>query len=698
MSIHLALRRSGRIMVAVIPALGLGVFCLAPVRAQDAKDKDPQTKGTGAPAKGKEAVKLGLLINDPKALQGYTLFAPPSKTYLIDMQGRVVKTWEAKHRLCGVPYFLENGHLLRAAELGDETKKFGGGPAPGGRVQEFTWDGELVWDFTFYNDKQLPHHDIAKLPNGNVLMVVWDKKTPAEAIAAGRRPSAVGTHLLPDSLIEIKPTAKTTGDVVWEWHLWDHLIQDFDKDKANYGKVAEHPELVDINFGQDVVGQFAAKKDGLNKLKGIGYVGNAPAKGKGGANADWTHVNGVAYNPDLDQVVISVHAFSEFWIIDHSTSTAEAAGHTGGRSGKGGDLLYRWGNPRAYAAGTRKDQTLFAQHNAHWIPKGLPGAGHIIVFNNGSNRADGSGTYSSVDELVLPVDSKGHYSLKPGAAYGPEKAVWSYSAPKKSDFYSSFISGAHRLPNGNTFICSGANGTIFEVTPDKEIVWKYINPAKDGIAGPGGKGPGGKGPDGKGFGKGPDGKGPFGKGGPGGFSQPGHVLPPFVQDMLKLTDDQRKRLDEFQKEVTAKLDRILTEEQNRQFKDAKPGFGPGGFGAPPAPGQIMPSFLQASLKLADDQKKQVEELQKETDGKLATLLRDEQKKQLADMRAGGFGPGGGGFGKGPGGPGGFGPPGGASIFRAYRFAADYPGLVGRDLTPGKRVEDLQPKERKTQAD
>jgi hypothetical protein len=688
-------------MAASVLMLALGTLILAPVQAQDAKEKNTPTKGDGA--KGKEpAVKLGLLINDPRALQGYTLFAPPTKTYLIDMQGRVVKLWESKYRVCGVPYFLPNGHLLRAAELGDETKSFQGGPAPGGRVQEFNWDGELVWDFRLYNDKQLPHHDITKLPNGNVLMVVWDKKTPAEAIAAGRRPSAVSTHLLPDSLIEVKPTGKTTGEIVWEWHLWDHLVQDFDKDKANYGKVAEHPELVDINFGQDVVGQFAAKKDGLDKLKGIGYVGNATPKGKGGASADWTHVNGVAYNPDLDQVIISVHAFSEFWIVDHSTSTAEAASHKGGRSGKGGDLLYRWGNPRAYAAGTRKDQKLFAQHNAHWIAKGLPGEGHIIVFNNGSNRADGSGTYSSVDELVLPVDEKGHYSLKPGSAYGPEKPIWSYSAPKKSDFFSSFISGVHRLPNGNTFICSGANGTIFEVTPDKEIVWKYINPAKDGIAGkgPGGKGPGGKGPDVKGFGKGPDGKGPFGKGGPGGFAQPGQILPPFVEDVLKLTDEQRKQVDEFQKEVTAKLSRILTEDQNKQFKDAKPGFGPGGFGAPPAPGQIMPSFLQASLKLADDQKKHVEELQKETDGKLATLLRDEQKKQLADMRAGGFGPGGpGGFGfkgpGGPGGPGGFGPPGGASIFRAYRFAANYPGLVGRDLTPGKTVEELQMKQEKT---
>src|SRR5262249_3692287 len=154
-----------------------------------------------------------------------------------------------------------------------------------------------------------------------------------------------------------------------------------------------------------------------DKLRGIGYVGaTGTSKRFAGMFPDWTHVNAVSYNAKYDQVMISVREFNEIWILDHSTTTEQAASHTGGRSGKGGDLLYRWGNPRAYRAGSTGDQRLFAQHDAHWIPDGLPGAGHLLVFNNGGGRPDGN--YSSVDEVELPTpDSQGHYDLKTGTAF-----------------------------------------------------------------------------------------------------------------------------------------------------------------------------------------------------------------------------------------------------------------------------------------
>src|SRR5438132_6075055 len=325
---RLAVRLGGTAaLLLLIGALGTPAPAHDDAKPPKGKDKpkpaqskdDTARKGEPKPA----AVKLGLSINDPKACQGYTLLATieSSQTYLLDMQGKVVRTWESDCSPALCPLLLENGHLLRPGSIGNDSRVFGPGPGVGGRVQEFTWEGELVWDFRFFNARQLPHHDLTRLPNGNVMMIVWDRKTAKETLAAGRRPELTGdSHLLSDSLVEIKPTGRTTGEVVWEWRLWDHLVQDFDKIKANYRNVAEHPELVNINYGEDALAPIAATKDGADKLKSVGYIGaNAAAGRSGRGNPDWTHFNAVAYNPDLDQLMISTPHFSEFWIIDHST-------------------------------------------------------------------------------------------------------------------------------------------------------------------------------------------------------------------------------------------------------------------------------------------------------------------------------------------------------------------------------------------
>ncbi len=407
--------------------------------------------------------------DEPKGFPGYTLVAPvlSTKTHLIDMEGRPVRTWESAYTAGQVAYLLENGHLLRAGQLAKDERLFGG-PQAGGRIQEFTWEGDLVWDFKFHNEKQIPHHDLAKLPNGNVLLIVWEVKTAEETIAAGRSHESVEGPWLVDSVIEIKPTGKTTGDIVWEWHVWDHLIKGSDSSEAHRALVAAHPELIDIEFGQTLLAEVsrkrespvseASRKSQLNTLRSIGYLGAPAAHGNPSIIPDWTHINAVDYNADLDQIVLTVRAFSEFWIIDHSTTSTEAKGHTGGRGGMGGDLLYRWGNPLAYAAGTKQDQQLFSPHGAHWISRGSPGEGHVLVFNNGLGRPDGD--YSSVDEIALPRWAGGRYLRGPGLAYGPDKPVWSFTAPKKTDFSARLLSSAQRLPNGDTLICNGETGAF----------------------------------------------------------------------------------------------------------------------------------------------------------------------------------------------------------------------------------------------
>jgi hypothetical protein len=625
--------------------------------------------------------KLGLLVNESAACKGYTLLAPTNstKTYLIDMEGHVVNTWKSDVSQALSAYLLDNGHLLRTGAV-KNPPFFGGGT--GGRIQEFTWEGDLVWDYTYVSDTELPNHDICKLPNGNVLMIVWEKKSAKDAVAAGRRPETVdsNSYILADCLLEVQPTGKTTGKVVWEWRPFDHLIQDFDDKKANHGDVAAHPELIDVNFGESTIAAMVAKPEELEKLRAIGYVGGAGRKGQR-PQSDWLHVNAVTYNADLDQIMLSVFEYSEFWVLDHSTKKAEAAGHEGGKYGKGGDILYRWGNPRAYRAGTVKDQRLFGQHNTHWIPKGVPGEGHVLVFNNGMRRTGGA--YSTVDEIVLPVNAKGEYEHAKGKAYGPDKAVWSYAAPKKTDFYAPFISGAQRLPNGDTLICSGTNGTLFEVTPKDEVVWKYVNPSKGGSPFGGGPPGGGRPP----FGGGPPGGNPFG-----GAPKLGQVLPSFLQGTLKLSDEQKKQLEETEKELGKKLGTLLTDEQRKKFAEGPAGFGPGSM---PAPGQLLAAAAVDRMKLTDEQKKELAELQKDADSKIDALLKDDQKKQLKQMQdfAKGFGgpPAGGPPGGGPPGGGfpGFGPPGGSGLFRALRYAPDYPGLVEKTLKPGKTVEETE---------
>ncbi|HVQ01621.1 MAG TPA: aryl-sulfate sulfotransferase, partial [Candidatus Thermoplasmatota archaeon] len=371
-----------------------------------------------------------------RTIDGKILFAPfySTTTYLINRDGSVNHTWPSSYQPFTSAYWMGNGMILRPICL-----------SSGGGVQKINWDGSLAWDYRYTASGCTCHHDIKYLPNGNVLMIVWVLKTRTEAIAAGRNPNKIsGNTFYPDKIIEVNQTGLTSGNVVWEWAVWDHLIQDYDASKNNYGVVGDHPELIDINFGDTF-------------------------------DFDWLHTNSLDYNSTYDQILISVHDFDEIWVIDHNTTTQEAAGHTGGHYGHGGDLLYRWGNPQAYRRGTSSDQMLFGQHDATWIPSGYPGAGDILFFNNGYNRP-GTPKYSTVDEFTPPINSTGGYPLENGSAYGPENFTWDYTANPPSSFYSNVFSSAERLMDNDTLICSGIPGKFFEVTPDGTTVWQYTNP------------------------------------------------------------------------------------------------------------------------------------------------------------------------------------------------------------------------------
>lgn len=359
-------------------------------------------------------------------------------TYLIDLDYTVLQTWTGSSAPATFAYPLGDGAIIRPCV--DPGGSFSGG-GMGGRLQKIDATNTIVWDYYFSTTDYQQHHDIQPMPNGNVLVIAWERKSQAEAIAAGRQ--SINGEMWPTMIAEIQPVGATGGAIVWEWHLWDHIVQDADSTKPNFGVVSEHPELVDLNYGSVLTG------------------------------SSWDHGNSIDYNPDLDQIVYSARKMNEFYIIDHSTTTEEAAGHTGGNSGKGGDILYRWGNPQVYGRGDAGDQYYWGIHGADWIDAGSPGAGNILTFNNG-DRPGTANDYSSVEEFVLPSDGHGNYYISYGEPYGPPAPSWYYDGPPS--FFGVNRSGAFRLPNGNTLVTVTDAHNIFEVTPAGQKVWVYIAP------------------------------------------------------------------------------------------------------------------------------------------------------------------------------------------------------------------------------
>ncbi len=392
------------------------------------------------------AQTVGIFLNDSEAYNGYTLIAANyEQTYLIDNCGFVVNSWESDQTPGASTYLLENGNLLRTGRI---SSNFGGGGS-GGRIELHSWEGDLLWRYDYSSPDFHQHHDVAILPNGNILLIAWELHSSNDAIDNGR--DSLNTNnegVWSEKIVELEPVGTDQANVIWEWRLWDHLVQDFDSEKLNFGDVSDHPELVDVNF---------------NALPGSNGV-------------DWIHFNSIHYNIELDQIIVGSRNFNEFWIIDHSTTTEEAAGHEGGTSGKGGDILYRWGNPQTYQQGSAQDQKLFGQHDVQWISTGLEDEQKVMLFNNGFNRPDGD--FSTIDILEPPLESDGNYSKDDGIPYEPDELFWTYSADTPESFYSANISGVQRLPNGNTLICEGRSGFIFEINANAETVWAYQNPVR----------------------------------------------------------------------------------------------------------------------------------------------------------------------------------------------------------------------------
>ncbi len=399
----------------------LGGVLFAPIAAQDSPPEDDA---------------YGVTINTGEVQSGYMLVSllDSQIAFLLSNDGRVVHYWRSAYEPGLSAYLRDDGTLIRTAAISNW--------ALGnllffmnGRVEWFDWAGNLTGQVDYLSDLYVGHHDIEPLPNGNILMIAYDRYSAAEALTAGRKPT-----LLPfigsvwsEKIVEINPA---TGKVVWEWRVWEHLIQEYDSGENNFGSVADNPGKIHLNF-----------VDGLTL-------------------ADWLHFNSIDYNADLDQILVSASFFGEIWVIDHSISTEEARGTAG-------DLLYRWGNPEAHNAGSEDEQVIFGQHDAQWIPAGYPGAGNMLMFDNG----DGGRDYSRIVEITPPLNADGRYTMLPGKPTLPETITWEYVAPEPQTLFAHIGGGVQRQPNGNTLITDTSKGRIFEVKPNGDIVWEYFLPA-----------------------------------------------------------------------------------------------------------------------------------------------------------------------------------------------------------------------------
>jgi len=324
---------------------------------------------------------------------------------LIDIDNNIVNSWEVNDYNLLRSYLTPDSILVTISKLNNLPV-----------IQKYDWDGLLLWTFIFEEGECLIHHEQVILPNGNILAICKETIIAEENIYFNE-------DLVIDKIIEIEPLDNDQANIIWEWHFYDHLIQDYDPNMLNYGIISENPQLFNINA--------------YNLL------------------GDFTHLNCVDFNSELNQIIFSSRSLNEIFIIDHSTTTEEAKSHIGGIYGKGGDFLYRWGNPINYNRGDFGDQKLHAPHAVNWINSDYPGGGNILLFDNEYDVS-----ISAIIEFQPPILSNGLYSLDANEPFEPNEYTW---INHSSNYYSLSHSGAFRMPNGNTLI------TIFGVPPLYEI-------------------------------------------------------------------------------------------------------------------------------------------------------------------------------------------------------------------------------------
>jgi hypothetical protein len=386
----------------------------------------------------------GTTIYDPdKAHNGYTVFisSGPEGGVLIDMNGNVVKNWPDFENVGGGPVrMLPGGHVVGpVGALPPHQESIA--------LEQLDWDGNVVWRFdrleqvetrggeTIWAARQ--HHDWQRegfhagyyspsdqtQVRGGATLILTHENLDNAAVTDKR--------LEDDRLIEVD----WNGNITWNWRASDHIDE--------------------LGFSGDA----------RQALRESAVFNNARN------STDWLHINSATYvGPNRwydagDQrfhpqnVIISSRQANIIAIVSRAD----------------GRIAWRLGPDYRERAAWAEIGQIIGQHHPHIIPKGLPGAGNLLVFDNGG--AAGYGSPSAADPNGTSSERRGNSRVLEINPMSFEK-IWEYSVggTESFRFFSHYVSAAQRLENGNTLITEGADGRLFELTADGEIVWEYVSP------------------------------------------------------------------------------------------------------------------------------------------------------------------------------------------------------------------------------
>lgn len=358
------------------------------------------------------AVSLVLSVCAPvlsEIAPGYVLipaqggFGGGSKTStLVDSKGTVLKTYNVAGYNA---YLLPNGDILGQTGTGSAAAMGFASlveQAPGSATAVNTWTAASGGAF---------HHAHWVMPNGHWLGTYTVKINPKTVLASAGYTGNLSS-IWDERIQEWDPVAKR---VVWEWKASDHTLG------------TNHPR----------------------KFNNNNFKSNDPL-----------HINSVVYDSARDLVVMSSHYLNEVLVIDHSTTTAEAATSKGGRYGKGGDLLFRWGSSKNYGGpGSAYSDVV---HGGGVIQAGLPGAGNFCLFGNTDNTVKQSRWYE-----VKGQESDTGWVIGSNGEFAAELVFDFYNSAYQSTGHYGY---GQRLANGNTLLTFSGSQKIVEVDSRKTVL------------------------------------------------------------------------------------------------------------------------------------------------------------------------------------------------------------------------------------